>query len=365
MRFEVARPEHDPQLRALLHEHAMPGWVELTLEREPDFFAAAAVMGGVSQTIVALEEDAVVGMGCRSVREVYLNGHPASLGYLSGLRLLQSFRGGTALGRGYRFLRQLHEDGRTAAYLSTIIEDNRDVMALLAGGRAGLPRYRDLGRYVTFAVALGAWTPGRRPRPDVIVSHAASAELDAVVTFLNEHGRRRQFFPVVHRSDFDSPSWQGLRPQNVMTARRGDGRIEGVAACWDQSAYKQTRVVRYRRSLAAIRPLLNAALRLAGFPGLPEHGALLPAVNLSLVCIRDDDPGTLAALLNKAHAEYRGVCGWLMVGLHERDPLCRAVRRWTSLRYASRLYAVYWEDGRSVIDGLAPEHVPYLEVGAL
>ena len=365
MRFALAGPGHDSQLRALLREHPMPGWVQLTLEREPDFFVAAAAMGGASQTIVALEDDTVVGMGCRSVREVYLNGRAASLGYLSGLRLQPRFRRGTALARGYRLLRQLHEDGRTAAYLSTIIEDNRDVRALLAGGRAGLPRYRDLGRYVTFAVALGAWPPGRRPRRDLVVAHAAPSELDAVVAFVNEHGRRRQFFPVMHRNDFNSPAWQALEPGNVLAARRADGRIEGVAACWDQSAYRQTRVVRYRRSLATVRPLLNAALRLSGFPPLPDEGTLLPAVSLSLVCVRDDNPGTLAALLNGVHAEYRGRRGWLMIGMHERDPLCGAVRRWTSLRYASRLYAVYWEDGRSMIDALTPERVPYLDVATL
>jgi hypothetical protein len=193
----------------------------------------------------------------------------------------------------------------------------------------------------------------------------APADLDAVVAFLNEHGRRRQFFPVVRREDFISSAWRGLDPRNVMIARGGDGRIEGVAACWDQSAYKQTRVVRYRRSLAAARPVLNGLLRVAGFPALPDEGALLRALNLSLVCIRDDDPGVLAALLNSIHAEYRGRYGWLMMGLHERDPLSRAVRRWTSLRYASRLYAVYWDDGRPVIEGLAPEYVPHLEVATL
>jgi len=365
MRFELAGPRHDPQLRALLREHGMPGWVELALEREPDFFAGAAAMGGASQTIVALEDDTVVGMGCRSVREVYLNGRAASLGYLSGLRLQRRFRGGAALARGYRFLKQLHEDGRAAAYLSTIIEGNQEVIALLTGGRAGLPRYHDLGRYVTFAVALGAWAPGRLPCPDVIVSRAALAELDAVVVFLNEHGPRRQFFPVVRREDFNSPAWQGIEPRDALIARRADGRIEGVAACWDQSAYKQTRVVRYRRSLAAIRPLLNAALGVSGLPRLPDEGTLLPAWSLSLVCIRDDNPGTLAALLNHVHAERRGRCGWLTIGLHERDPLCRALGRWTSLRYASRLYAVYWDDGRSVVDGLAPERVPFLEVATL
>ena len=365
MRIALAGPEHDAQLRSLLREHPMPGWVELALEREPDFFAAARTQGNPSQTLVALEGDAVVGMGCRSIREVYLNGHPAHLGYLSGLRLQAPYRRGTALARGYGFLRQLHEDGRAAAYVSTIIEANRAVRRLLEGGRAGLPRYRSLGRYFTFAIALGSWQPGRQPRHDVTVARAAPEEMDTVIEFLNEHGRRRQFFPVLRRGDLGSPTWLGLEPRHLMTARGSDGSIEGVAACWDQSAYKQSRVVRYGRGLEVVRARLNAVLRLAGLPGLPGDGQALSARSLSLLCVRGDDARTFAALLNGIHAEYRGACDWLMVGLHERDPLRRAIRRWTSLRYVSRLYGVAWEDGLSVIDGLAPERIPYLDVATL
>ena len=365
MRLALAGPRHDPQLRALLRDHPMPGWVELALEREPDFFAAAGTLGSVSQTIVGLDGDAVVGMGCRAIREVYVNGRAASLGYLSGLRVRQDVRGGTGLARGYRFLRHLHEDGRAEAYLSTIVESNRDVQALLEAGRAGLPRYQDLGLYLIFAVALGAWRPGRHPRPDVIVSHVEQPELDRAVAFLNECGRRRQFFPVIQRSDFGSPAWKGLEPRHLLAARRPDGRIEGVAACWDQSAYKQTRVVRYRRLLSAARPLANTVLRLAGLPRLPAEGGHVSALNLSLVCIRDDDPRTLAALLNGVHAEYRGRRQWLMVGMHEHDPLCRGIRRLTALRYVSRLYAVCWGDGQLFVDGLAPECIPYVDVATL
>jgi hypothetical protein len=365
MRVELAGPGHDAQLRALLRDHAMPGWVELALEREPDYFAAAPTLGEPSQTIVGLEGEKVVGMGCRAVRQVYLNGQAASLGYLSGLRLRESSRRGTALARGYRFLRQLHADGRAEAYVSTIIEDNLRARDALESGRAGLPRYRDLGRYLTFAVALGRWKPGSRPRPGVSVSRVDPPGLDGVLAFLDECGPRRQFFPVTRRGDFGSPALKNLEPGDVMVARSLDGRIAGVAACWDQSAYKQTRVVRYRPSLAAARPLVNAVLRAAGFPRLPDEGHLLSAVSLSLVCIRDDDPGTLAALLNAAHAEYRGRRQWLMLGMHERDPLRRGVRRLTALRYVSRLYAVCWEDGQPVVDSLEPGLVPYLDIATL
>jgi hypothetical protein len=34
MEFTLSRPEHEPQLRALLRDSPMPGWVRLTYERE-------------------------------------------------------------------------------------------------------------------------------------------------------------------------------------------------------------------------------------------------------------------------------------------------------------------------------------------
>lgn len=365
MRVTLAGPEHDPQLRAMLRQYAMPGWVRLAFEREPDFFAAASTLGSVSQTVVGLDGDTVIGMGCRAVRDVYVNGRAMPLGYLSALRIRQDFRRGTGLARGYRFLRQLHGDGRTAAYLSTIIAGNREAQTLLEAGRAGLPRYRYLGRYLTFAVALGRWRPGRRPRPDATVSTAGPSGLDEVVGFLNACGPRRQFFPVIRGDDFGSPAWRGLDPEHLLTARGRDGRIEGVAACWDQGAYKQTRVVAYNRTLGVTRPIGNVLLRLAGFPQLPAEGCRLRSLSLSLVCVRDDDAGILAALLNEAHAKYRGRLEWMMIGMHERDPLCGAIRRLTALRYASRVYAVCWEDGEPLVDSLDPDRVPYLDVAIL
>jgi hypothetical protein len=54
-----------------------------------------------------------------------------------------------------------------------------------------------------------------------------------------------------------------------------------------------------------------------------------------------------------------------MLGMHERDPLRRGIRRLAAIQYVSRLYAVCWEDGQPLVDSLTPECVPYLDVATL
>ena len=366
MEFTLADREHEPQLRALLGDSAMPGWVQLRFERDPDFFHAAATQGAATQVLAALDGESVVGMACRSTREVYVNGVVRTLGYLSGLRLRPSHRGATLLARGYGFLKSLHADGSAPAYLTTIIEGNLPVRRLLTSGRAGLPRYLDMGRFFTFALPLGSKRASAGGDPIFEIRRAAASDLSGVVRFLAEHGSRRQFFPVVREADFGTARWRQFDPRDLYLALGPGESIAGVAGCWDQSTYKQTRVNGYSPLVTFLRRPLNPALRLMGWPELPDPGSLLRILNLCLVCVRDDNPLVLDALLTHIAGEHavRGG-GVLCVGLHESDPLCQALQRRRALRYVSRLYWVCWDDGQKAFAELEPARVPYLEVATL
>ena len=87
MRFDVAQPEDDAQLRDVLAATPMDGHVRVSFRREPNFFAASVVEGPFRQTLVARDGDLIAGIGCRSIRSRYVNGVPMPIGYLSGLRL--------------------------------------------------------------------------------------------------------------------------------------------------------------------------------------------------------------------------------------------------------------------------------------
>src|SRR5438093_4365727 len=87
VRFEVASRQHDATLRRLLRENPMPGRISVSLEREPSYFAAAAIEGPEHQTIVAIEGDRVICAGSISARQRFINGQPMRVGYLGGLRM--------------------------------------------------------------------------------------------------------------------------------------------------------------------------------------------------------------------------------------------------------------------------------------
>lgn len=357
---------HDAPLRKLARDQSMPGWIQLAFAREPSWFADLGVHGHTVQTIVGENGDATVaGCGVRALRRVYLNGAPGEIGYLGGLRSFPAARRRGSLAGGYRFLRALHEtDHAVPAYLTTILEDNTDVIRLLTSARAGLPTYADRGRLLTTAIPLGR-ARAARPPAGLELRTARGIPPQALIDFLNTHGRTRQFFPVLGPDAFASSQFQDLDPSEFRVALSGS-EIVGAAAPWDQGRYRQARVAGYTASLRWARPAINAALRLAGYPSLPAPGQILEFFHVALACVRADDPVVFRALLDRLRADYSASSyRHFVVGLHEADPLRAALRGLPAFEYASRLFLVCWEDGRAFCEALEANRVPHLETGSL
>ena len=142
-RFELAEPGDDEGLRDIMARTPMPGAISVVFRREPSYFGAAVVEGRFRQVMVIRDEQTSadcrhgITLGRQTVRERPKSGH----------RLSQrpAHPGGTPRAResaGPRFCLScgnLHADGRTPLYLTTIAEDNRPALDALMGGRAGLP----------------------------------------------------------------------------------------------------------------------------------------------------------------------------------------------------------------------------------
>jgi hypothetical protein len=348
----------------------MEGDIAVAFGRQPSYFAAAAVEGSLVQVGVALDRDSgrIIGMGSRAISLRHVNGQRIPIGYLSGLRLMKQHRGQAGLlARGYRFLRQLHEDRRVALYLTTIAVDNRSALNLLTSGRAGLPVYHPCGKFCTVSIAAigrkaGFGLNGRCV--DIRPAHAA--DRDAILQFLNWHGPSRQFFPVYTAGDLFSGNGllQGLQPADVLLAYR-NGEIVGTLACWDQRSSKQIVIHGYRRWLRPLRPLYNAWATLRRRPTLPAAGSVLPVSVAAIPIVRDDDPAVFEQLLEAARrrSAQQGATN-LLLGLHEADPLLPIARRRSGREYPTNLYLVYWPDETPDV-GKLNQRVPYLELGGL
>lgn len=366
--FGLAASEDDDELRALLSATPMGGDISIAFRREPGFFRSSRMDGIYSDIIVVrCRGEGIVGMGIRSVRELYVNGQSRRFGYLSTLRCLPKHRGGTLLPRAYKYLKSLHHSrGDVPAYITTIASGNRAALSALTGARAGLPYYHDRGNYHTLAIPVSRRTRFRKEQPGYSLCAATARMLPAIVSFLNEHGAQRQFFPVVREEDFFIPGskFDGLAPENLFVACQGD-RICGLLGAWDQSAFRQQVVHGYHNHLQYTRPLYNAWAMLRGYPKLPPPGAQIRAIMGALFVTANRDPMLLELLAGAAleSAAQKGF-EFLLIGFHENDGFTGHLRPWSWVEYRTRLFLVSWLEFDAFLEAI-DDRSPYLELGTL
>jgi len=341
------------------------GAMRVAFEREPSFFAAAKIQGNVHQTGFVRDSSTgqIIGMGTRSIAEAFINGEAAPLGYLSDLRLDSRYRNRTLVARGYRMLRELHQDGRAQLYNTVIFSDNKTALRTIAQGRAGLPTYHDCGLLHCPGINIGR----RKPQIpfDGEIIRGSTGLLPEIVECLNRNNQRKQFAPYHRVEDFlPHGRWRGFQPDNFHVATRGK-RIIGVIGKWDQRRFKQTRVIGYQGHLRSLQPMLNALPRIFGTPRLPKPGSVLAYFYASFAAIDGDDLAIFRALLREIYNDaLTGEFDYFLIGLHERDPLRAGLNDYSLTPFFGRLFCVCFENDEPELRRL-DERCPYIEIATL
>jgi hypothetical protein len=361
-RLYLATKEDEADIRRLFRTNSVPGHVTVTYEREPDFFLGCGVTGQSYQVVVARHEPTgeLAGVVCRAKRRVWIDGQEEVVGYLSGVRVDERFRGRWLVPRGLRFLGDLDATDTVPVYLATITGENHEARGLLVDKpRPGFPRFEEVGRLYTAVIPVRA-RPVSRDQATGVRS-AVPEDLPRIVSFLNEHGRKRQYFQLYSEEEFLGSATLGFRVEDFVVFER-DGELSGVVGFWDQSAYKQTVVRGYSRELRWTRPLYDAAAGLTRRHPLPAPGESLRSAYAAFVCVADDR-FVFRALLRRIYelAAKRGHA-LLVVGLAANDSLLAEVRRYAHVPYHSTLYTVSWRGGlHATPDG----RIPHVEVATL
>ncbi|HVE12244.1 MAG TPA: hypothetical protein VNI01_02510, partial [Elusimicrobiota bacterium] len=277
VRFCRAEGELAERAGALLDATPMAGLARLSTRRPAGLLASLRAEGRRRDVIAVRAGDEVVGVGVRGEKECFVDGRPepATVGYLSGLRVREDHRGGLVLARGYRFLRELHRAGRARCYLTTVLESNAEALRLLGSGRAGLPAYEDWG-----AIETSLFSPRRAARRLAAASRgprvrsARAEDRPAAAAFLRAQGPRRQFFPAYEAGDLGSDDGllPGLGLDDLLLAEDAAG-LAGCAGVWDPSRFKTWAVAGYGFPLGAFRGAANLWAAARGLPSWPAPGA--------------------------------------------------------------------------------------------
>ena len=361
--FAVADRRDDPDIRALLRENALGGWILLSLEREPDAFAADFGLGRSHAFIIARTRKTgeAVGLCERSVRDAFVDGEVRRLPYLGSLRVAPAYRHRIrVLKGGFEAVRSLLNDPSDLPYaLTSITAENKAAHRILCAGLAELPAYQPIGEMLTFAMrtAVRAISSGIEP--------AGLGDLPAISALLQRNYRRFQFAPVWRASDLQRLLAGGaMRACNFLVVRRGLG-VSACLAVWDQGMLKQTVIRGYGPWLRRMRPFVNLASPLLSMPRLPPVGSALRQAYLSLIAVDDDDAATFRSLLRAALtlARQRGL-EVALAGFAANHPFAAVLRHRHVAKYRSLLHLVHWRDTQSVA-GSIPSRVPHPEIAIM
>jgi hypothetical protein len=325
--FRLATEADDALVRSILRDNAMPTWVEMAMEREPSFFAGKDIFGR-DWAVIAEEKGEVIGVYTASVMPAHVDGRPERLGYLGGLRVNREHRRRIRhLREGYASIRPLAPvTGSVPWWFTVVAAVNAAARKLLESGVRGLPRYRPQGDYVTFAL------PAARGKRRGLWRRAVDADIAAIVAFHNERASQYQCSPVLNESVV-----RRIGVEHFLIHVNG-----GVAALWDQRAFKQIVARRYRRPLGAMVPFYNVYARLVRRIPLPREGGALDQTSIAFLALSDDALGDPAALLEDILSHCRTPAA--SIGLHAAHPLISAVKRLKPIPYPSRVYAVTFDD---------------------
>ena len=299
--FRIATPADDATVRALLRETAMPSWADMAIEREPSSYDWA---------VIAEENGDVIGVYIASVLPAHVDGRPQRLGYLGGLRVKPQFR------RRIRHLREGYASVPALAreavpwWFTTIGADNDNARRLLEKGVRGLPEYHFRGEYITFAL------PTSRGRRRNLWHRGADVALH------NALAARFQCSPVL---------------DDDLVRRAGDFFVcdGGVAALWDQRAFKRIVAQRYR--VPALIPVYNAYAKLARRIPLPREGGALDHTFIAFFAMESPTVEAIEDLLSHCTTPVA------TIGMHAENPLREIVRRFKPMSTRSRVYAVSFD----------------------
>ncbi len=352
-RISEAGPEDAGQLLRLFECTDFRGGVEVRFTRRPDAYASLLSEGtdAVIPIVTDTRTGQVVGMGACIVRRAYVNGAPATVGYLTGMRVLPEYRMRIPLiPRVYRYLYECTRE-RVDLYYTTILADNAAVVRMLERRRPTMPEYRLVGPYTTYCIRSGQRPPGGGRGPGGRTCRLEAASLDELAGAYTRHAERTNLAPV----DLRLP---GLSDRDGYALVDPSG--ESVAACgiWNQQDVKQHIVTRYTGVYRALRRL---PLQLLGYPPLPQVGTAAKHACVAGLTVTEHDPRLARRFLRHVAAAVAPRHDMILLGLAEDHPLRPAMAGLRSIRYRSRLYTVHWDNHGTALDGRPVQ----LEVGLL
>jgi hypothetical protein len=335
----------------------MTGELVLSTRRDPDFFALYEMQRGVAECWVYETAGRASGLGTVLIRDGWIAGRSARVGYLGDLRshLRASREHGVLRVYGGAINGAIQRHG-CELFLTAVLASNTLALNALVrrrAARASQPRYHLMRRFSMTSVQFAG---GMTPRPGPYRVRTATADdVPAIVALLDRDHRARPFGYRYDQGEFEHrlAHWPGMSLERTYLAFDAAGTLVGVTSAWDPAAVKRYRVVAYRGSMRWMKLGFNLAAGALGWPQLPQPGHDFRYLYLCNTSIEGERPEVLRAMLDRIYADFRR-SGYHFFSLcvYENDRLAPALAGFMTRRLDFHLYVVTRSDtAPPVLDG--------------
>lgn len=366
MKIQVreACPGDSQAILQLIRETPHLSGVTLNFEREPDFFLGAGVTANTPSIWVAESEEydkGLLGLIHFGHRRQFWNGQPTDMLYAHDLRVAKAGRGRKVVNELNKTLKELSQIHPHYLMEGVIMDGNKASLAL--------KRFKSLPTYYFLKRIENHFIRGpqrnRRAAGGLDIRPATCDDIPTMQALVDRIARTRQGFPCydLSRLGTDDPFYLDLRPEDYLLAFDGSALV-GILGLWDQKKFRQTRVISYTSLISKLRPIYNVYARFSGGVILPPPGDQINYLNTHTICIENNDPAILSALINWVLHNVLQPRQVLLCGFAEKDPLVQSARQYRryTINTAHYLASYAGEDPRERLDDAL---LPYIETARL
>lgn len=363
--IDLATSADDAELRRLLRENSMPGRMALTIEREPDFFLGATVEGDRHFTVVArAPQGRLIASATLSLRDAWINGARARVGYIGGLRVDLPYRRSRGLwGALYARAQAIADECEARVYYAVVVADNQHARGVIEKRRSWMPTFRPSGLLRTLALPLWRRERSVRTANGIEIRRGSSELLPDIAACLARNYARYQLAPCWDVATLsDGERLRGLRLEDFIVALVGD-ELVGCVALWNQQGFRQMVVRGYQGAVGRLRWLANSVAPYVGWPRLPAVDERFRSAYLSHFAVDVDRSEAIRPLIGGARSlAFDAGHELLLLGLTDaRHELACVARAFGHLEFRSMIYIVDWGDA-STASGLLDDRPPFVEV---
>ncbi len=267
-------PQDQEAVNQLFQSHPMhlPGF-DLIYSRQPHFQNLLKCQSEQFETVVAEENNQVIGVTSLSWKQRRLHHRDVMVGYLSDLRMKKT-RSASRIWR--EFYKEILSDNFMKSrginyYLTAVLADNNVAIKNLTQSKNNSFHYHLVDQPLMVNVlAKKPFSKESNELPQKISN-------DQFETFLKNCRSDLKFSFNDGETSFRNNFWPGFRDQKALIFQTQD-QIQAVCCPWSPEAVKQMKV----SSPKPYFKLLMSAARLFGFPGLKKDQSLITQYLTSL-----------------------------------------------------------------------------------